>query len=165
MNPRFFIVVILTLTSRNKTAGLRLQVILCVFEHTVSLLVSVSHQSLPRDSSKSPTNLFQHHTMGPKGAGRKTTPLPTPTWNFAKVASEVEESGNTTNSPLKYHTGGINDVKHDLLALKKGEVYSRDEFYNRVKAWYKAEIDRVLLLEDHKRVLYQLLNHILRVAQ
>ncbi|KAK4643225.1 hypothetical protein QC761_403513 [Podospora bellae-mahoneyi] len=89
--------------------------------------------------------------MGPKGAGRKTTPLPTPIWNFAKIASEVGESGNTTNSPLKYHSGGIDGVKYDLLSLKKGEVYSRDEFYNRVKAWYKAEIDRVFLLEDHKR--------------
>ena len=37
---------------------------------------------------------------------------------------------------------------HDLAALKRGEVYDRDEFYRRAKAWYKAEIDRLLHLEQ-----------------
>ena len=38
-------------------------------------------------------------------------------------------------------------LKHDLLALRKGEVYGEDDFYVRAKAWYKAEIDRL----EHKR--------------
>jgi hypothetical protein len=35
-------------------------------------------------------------------------------------------------------------LKHDLAALKGGDVYDRDEFYGRAKAWYKAEIDLLL---------------------
>ncbi|KAK3292377.1 uncharacterized protein B0H64DRAFT_308081, partial [Chaetomium fimeti] len=38
-------------------------------------------------------------------------------------------------------------LEHDLAALKKGEVYDRDEFFKRARAWYKAEIDRILHLE------------------
>jgi hypothetical protein len=38
-------------------------------------------------------------------------------------------------------------LKHDLAALKRGEIYDRDDFYRRAKAWYKAEIDRLLHLE------------------
>lgn len=43
-------------------------------------------------------------------------------------------------------------LHHDLTALKKGEIYSEDEFYMRAKAWYKAEIDRLLHLEKVKQV-------------
>jgi hypothetical protein len=43
-------------------------------------------------------------------------------------------------------------LKHDLAALKRGEVYERDDFYRRAKAWYKAEIDRLLHLEKVKMV-------------
>jgi hypothetical protein len=43
-------------------------------------------------------------------------------------------------------------LKHDLAALKTGEVYERDDFYRRAKAWYKAEIDRLLHLERVKKV-------------
>ncbi|KAK3492669.1 uncharacterized protein B0T23DRAFT_316965 [Neurospora hispaniola] len=36
-------------------------------------------------------------------------------------------------------------LEHDLGALKKGAVYKGDkEFYKRVKAWYKAEVDRCM---------------------
>ncbi|KAK4149040.1 hypothetical protein C8A00DRAFT_19229 [Chaetomidium leptoderma] len=41
-------------------------------------------------------------------------------------------------------------LKHDLAALKKGEVYDKDEFYKRAKSWYKAEIDRLIHLERVK---------------
>lgn len=43
-------------------------------------------------------------------------------------------------------------LKHDLAALKRGAVYERNEFYKRAKAWYKAEIDRLLHLEKVKEV-------------
>ncbi|KAK3682288.1 hypothetical protein B0T22DRAFT_484362 [Podospora appendiculata] len=33
-------------------------------------------------------------------------------------------------------------LKHDLGALKRGELYTKSEFYKRARAWYKAEIDR-----------------------
>lgn len=35
-------------------------------------------------------------------------------------------------------------LKHDLGALKRGKVYTKREFYRRARAWYKADIDRVL---------------------
>ncbi|KAK4034844.1 hypothetical protein C8A01DRAFT_18410, partial [Parachaetomium inaequale] len=38
-------------------------------------------------------------------------------------------------------------LEHDLAALQRGAVYGRDEFFKRAKAWYKAEIDRLLHLE------------------
>ncbi|KAK4187398.1 hypothetical protein QBC35DRAFT_498703 [Podospora australis] len=41
-------------------------------------------------------------------------------------------------------------LKQDLHALRKGEVYERNEFYKRAKSWYKAEIDRLLHLEKIK---------------
>lgn len=34
---------------------------------------------------------------------------------------------------------------HDLRALKRGAVYNDEKnFYKRVKAWYKAEVDRLM---------------------
>lgn len=36
-------------------------------------------------------------------------------------------------------------LEHDLGALKRGAIYPNEsEFYKRVKAWYKAEVDRLL---------------------
>ncbi|KAM7203591.1 hypothetical protein V8F20_003886, partial [Naviculisporaceae sp. PSN 640] len=35
-------------------------------------------------------------------------------------------------------------LKHDLGALKRGKVYTKQEFYRRARAWYKADIDRIL---------------------
>ncbi|KAK4212469.1 hypothetical protein QBC37DRAFT_193573 [Rhypophila decipiens] len=35
-------------------------------------------------------------------------------------------------------------LRHDLAALKRGKVYTRQEFFPRARAWYKAEIDRIL---------------------
>lgn len=37
-----------------------------------------------------------------------------------------------------------NALKHDLAALRRGKVYTKQEFYRRARAWYKAEIDRIL---------------------
>ena len=37
-------------------------------------------------------------------------------------------------------------LEHHLSALKRGDVYDRDEFFKRAKTWYKAEIDRLLHL-------------------
>lgn len=46
----------------------------------------------------------------------------------------------------------VDTLKHDIAALKQGEIYERDEFYLRAKAWYKAEIDRLLHLEAVRQV-------------
>ncbi|KAK0671917.1 hypothetical protein QBC41DRAFT_383887 [Cercophora samala] len=89
--------------------------------------------------------------MGLEPIRRKARPLPTPTWDFAKV----DESGNVSKPVLKYHTGGEDDVKHDLLALRRGEIYERDEFYKRAKAWYKAEIDREILQDAQQKAWNQ----------
>ncbi|KAM7190229.1 hypothetical protein V8F33_009589 [Rhypophila sp. PSN 637] len=35
-------------------------------------------------------------------------------------------------------------LKHDLAALKRGKVYTKQEFFRRARAWYKADIDRIL---------------------
>ncbi|KAM7221858.1 hypothetical protein V8F06_002851 [Rhypophila decipiens] len=35
-------------------------------------------------------------------------------------------------------------LKHDLAALKRGKVYIKQEFFPRARAWYKADIDRIL---------------------
>ncbi|KAH8885399.1 hypothetical protein GQ53DRAFT_845424 [Thozetella sp. PMI_491] len=35
------------------------------------------------------------------------------------------------------------DLIHDLGALKRGEVYSQDDFYHRVRTWYRAEVSRL----------------------
>jgi hypothetical protein len=44
-------------------------------------------------------------------------------------------------------------LKHDLAALSKGAIYRRDEFYKRAKAWYKAEIDRLIHLHRVEEVI------------
>lgn len=43
----------------------------------------------------------------------------------------------------KYHFTEL-ALKHDMAALQKGVVYEKADFYKRAKAWYKAEIDRLL---------------------
>lgn len=37
-------------------------------------------------------------------------------------------------------------LEHDLVALQRNHLYRRSDFVNRAKAWYKAEIDRLLHL-------------------
>lgn len=37
--------------------------------------------------------------------------------------------------------------KLDATALRKGEVYVIDDFYERARAWYKTEIDRLLWIQ------------------
>jgi hypothetical protein len=46
-------------------------------------------------------------------------------------------------------------LKHDLAALKRGDIYEWDEFYKRAKAWYKGEVDRLLHLKKVKEVSLQ----------
>lgn len=44
---------------------------------------------------------------------------------------------------------------HDLGALKRGEIYHKDDFLVRVRAWYKAEIGRLTHLDKvHEVSLY-----------
>lgn len=46
-------------------------------------------------------------------------------------------------------------LKHDLGALKRGEIYHKDDFLVRVRAWYKAEIGRLTHLDKvHEVSLY-----------
>ncbi|SPQ26711.1 0bbc4d6a-1134-4cab-9f75-326520e0370e [Thermothielavioides terrestris] len=47
-------------------------------------------------------------------------------------------------------------LKHDIAALKRGEIYERNDFFLRAKAWYKAEIDRLIHLETVKGEAAQL---------
>lgn len=49
-------------------------------------------------------------------------------------------------------------LKHDLAALKRNEIYDSGEFYKRAKAWYKAEIDRLLHFEKALGVSNNLFN-------
>lgn len=43
-------------------------------------------------------------------------------------------------------------LKHDLGALKRGEIYHKDDFLVRVRAWYKAEIGRLTHLDKVHKV-------------
>ncbi len=54
--------------------------------------------------------------------------------------SWVNEDGTSRRHRSYYFTEGA--FKQDAAALKKGEVYIRDDFFNRARAWYKTEIDR-----------------------
>ena len=63
-------------------------------------------------------------------------------YHFSPVASE-QRSANVLG---KYHLTE-EGLKHDLGALRRGEVYGRMDFLRRAKAWYKAEIDRLSHLE------------------
>ena len=38
-------------------------------------------------------------------------------------------------------------LKHDMMALRKGDTYRKDDFLVRARAWYTAEIDRLAHLE------------------
>ena len=38
-------------------------------------------------------------------------------------------------------------LKHDMMALRKGDIYRKDDFVVRARAWYTAEIDRLAHLE------------------
>ncbi|KAK4234886.1 hypothetical protein C8A03DRAFT_46856 [Achaetomium macrosporum] len=59
----------------------------------------------------------------------------------------IDSAGQTKTTPIGKYYFTEHALKYDLAALKKGEVYNRDEFYRRAKTWYKAEIDRLLHLE------------------
>ncbi|KAK0707680.1 hypothetical protein B0H67DRAFT_556338 [Lasiosphaeris hirsuta] len=61
---------------------------------------------------------------------------------FSPLASE----GRAINLLGKYHLTEEGLI-HDLRALHKGAIYTRDEFLKRARAWYKAEIDRLLHLD------------------
>ncbi|GAB1316149.1 hypothetical protein MFIFM68171_06359 [Madurella fahalii] len=60
------------------------------------------------------------------------------------------EGGQHAAKPIGKYYFTEDALKHDLAALKRGAVYEKNEFYNRAKAWYKAEIDRLLHLEKVK---------------
>ncbi|KAK4176398.1 hypothetical protein QBC36DRAFT_301138 [Triangularia setosa] len=81
--------------------------------------------------------------MSPQGI-RGTPPLGTPTWDFSNIYAS---QGRTAQSIWRFHSTE-DALKHDAGALKKGEIYDRNEFYKRVKAWFKAEIDRKLYLQN-----------------
>ncbi|KAK3303177.1 uncharacterized protein B0T15DRAFT_576585 [Chaetomium strumarium] len=59
----------------------------------------------------------------------------------------IDSAGQTKTKPIGKYYFTEDALKYDLAALKKGEVYSREEFYRRAKTWYKAEIDRLLHLK------------------
>lgn len=66
--------------------------------------------------------------------------------------THAPDGGQHAAKPIGKYYFTEDALKHDLAALKRGEVYERDDFYRRAKAWYKAEIDRLLHLEKVKEV-------------
>ncbi|KAH6842648.1 hypothetical protein B0I37DRAFT_417818 [Chaetomium sp. MPI-CAGE-AT-0009] len=60
----------------------------------------------------------------------------------------VDAKGERTIKTIGKYYFTEDALEHDLAALKRGEVYDRDDFFKRAKAWYKAEIDRILHLES-----------------
>ncbi|KAK4199290.1 hypothetical protein QBC40DRAFT_349581 [Triangularia verruculosa] len=81
---------------------------------------------------------------------KSTPPLGVPTWDFSNIN---RPQGRTAEGIWRFHSTE-DDLKHDAGALKKGEIYGRDEFYKRAKAWYKAELDRLIYLRalEEKKV-------------
>ncbi|KAK0702931.1 hypothetical protein B0T21DRAFT_299653 [Apiosordaria backusii] len=75
--------------------------------------------------------------------------LDIPTWNISDNGSS-QDSGT---QPIGRYHSTEDALKHDLSALKKGEIYNCNEFYKRAKAWYKAEIDRMLHLQHLEQVI------------
>jgi hypothetical protein len=61
--------------------------------------------------------------------------------------SSATSTGERGAKPIGKYYFTEDALIHDLAALKRGAIYDSDEFYKRAKAWYKAEIDRLLHLE------------------
>lgn len=60
--------------------------------------------------------------------------------------SPVASMNYVSNRLGRYHMTE-EGLKHDLGALKRGEIYHKDDFLVRVRAWYKAEIGRLTHLD------------------
>lgn len=66
--------------------------------------------------------------------------------------SSVSPTGERGAKPIGKYYFTEEALIHDLGALKRGAIHDSDEFYKRAKAWYKAEIDRLLHLEKTNEV-------------
>jgi hypothetical protein len=69
-----------------------------------------------------------------------------------KHGSYINTDGRHTTKPIGKYYFTEDALKHDLAALKRGYIYDKHEFHKRAKAWYKAEIDRLLHLAKVKEV-------------
>ncbi|KAK4133727.1 hypothetical protein BT67DRAFT_456517 [Trichocladium antarcticum] len=63
-----------------------------------------------------------------------------------KHGSYLDSDGRHATKPIGKYYFTEDALKHDLAALKRGDIYDKHEFYTRAKAWYKAEIDRLVHL-------------------
>lgn len=64
----------------------------------------------------------------------------------------IDSKGQTAVGPVGRYYSTEDALKHDLAALRRGDIYEWDDFYKRAKVWYKSEIDRLLHLEKVKQV-------------
>ncbi|KAK3906074.1 hypothetical protein C8A05DRAFT_30076 [Staphylotrichum tortipilum] len=62
-----------------------------------------------------------------------------------RAFSWVDEHGTRKLPGVYYLMEGA--LRLDAAALKRGEVYIRDDFHERARAWYKSEIDRLLRIK------------------
>lgn len=69
-----------------------------------------------------------------------------------KHGSYLDSDGRHATKPIGKYYFTEDALKHDLAALKRGDIYDKHEFYTRAKAWYKAEIDRLVHLARVKEV-------------
>ncbi|KAK1754237.1 hypothetical protein QBC47DRAFT_429895 [Echria macrotheca] len=99
----------------------------------------------PRSASASEREIFVSPGPLPKNLGCQLVPPCSQGrhgLHFSPIASEWRKS----NVLGKYHMTE-EGLKHDLAALRKGEIYRKADFFARARAWYKAEVDRLTHLE------------------
>lgn len=108
-----------------------------------------SHIDTLRSSRRNSKQPQPPSKMGPAaGAGSPCPPCKlVPPCQHGGHGAYLDPKGEHAAKPIGKYYFTEDALKHDLAALKKGEIYEADEFYKRAKAWYKAEIDRLLHLE------------------
>ncbi|KAK5662307.1 hypothetical protein OQA88_8213 [Cercophora sp. LCS_1] len=82
----------------------------------------------------------------PPATGKDACQL-VPPCNLGRHSHNPLQTGSSTLGEYHLTEEGL---KHDLSALKKGDIYQRSDFLFRARAWYKAEIDRQTHLERVK---------------
>jgi hypothetical protein len=106
-------------------------------------------------SQYGPTTIRRDHHNMESETGSRMSQSPCrlfPPCKQGNHGSSAHSTGECGARPIGKYYFTEDALIHDLAALERGALYDSDEFYKRAKAWYKAEIDRLLHLEKAKEV-------------